>query len=128
MPERELAFAIGDLAPDERKAMAAIAETADVLDVEGRLWLLVEASPWLLDILAAFGAEAEDRELCMVDEIESDGNSNDDLEPEGDGAPLPGAAKSREAFLRAARLRHALPRPIRVVSLEGIEGVFMPMK
>ena len=106
--------------------MAEIAETADVLDVEGRSWLLVEASPWLLDILAAFGAETEDRELCMEDEIESDDHTNNDLEDECDGIPLPGAAKSREVFTRAARLRHALPRLTRVVSPDGKVGMFVP--
>ena len=32
----------------------------------------IEASPWLLDILAAFGAEAEDREPCLEDEPSDD--------------------------------------------------------
>ena len=99
-----------------------------MLDVEGRLWLLVEALPWLLDVLAAVGAEAEDCELCMEDEIESDDDTNNDKEDEREGPPLPGAVKTREAFTRAARLRHALPCPIRLVSPEGIEGVFAPMK
>ena len=63
-----LAHMLGDLAPDERKAMAEIADTADVLVVEGRAWLLVPASPWLIDVLAALGAEAEDREPGLEDE------------------------------------------------------------
>ena len=52
--------------------MAEIADTADVLDVEGRAWLLVPASPWLIDALAAFGAEGEDREPGMDDEPSDD--------------------------------------------------------
>ena len=67
-----LAHMLGDLAPVERKAMAEIADTADLLDVEGRAWLLIPASPWLLDTLAAFGAEAEDREPCLEDEPSDD--------------------------------------------------------
>ncbi len=39
--------------------MAVIAESADLLTVAGRSWPLVPASPWLLDTLATFGAEAE---------------------------------------------------------------------
>ncbi len=34
-----LAHMLGDLAPDERKAMAEIADAADLLDVEGCSWL-----------------------------------------------------------------------------------------
>ena len=81
-----LAHMLGSLAPDERVAMTQIADTADVLDVEGRLWLLVEASPWLLDVLAAFGAEAEDREPCLEDEPGADREPDESLEedcPEG---------------------------------------------
>ncbi len=80
LPEAELAFAIGKLAPPERKALAQIVETADVLLVGDRSWLLVPADPRLLDTLAAFGAEAEDREPFMDDEVETD-NPNADLEP-----------------------------------------------
>ena len=43
LPERELAFRLGDLAPLERKALAAICETADLLLVEDEAWLLVPA-------------------------------------------------------------------------------------
>ncbi len=38
--------------------MAEIAGTADLLTVAGCSWPLVPASPWLLDTLATFGAEA----------------------------------------------------------------------
>ena len=77
LPEAELAFAIGKLAPPERKALAQIVETADVPLVENRSWLLVPADARLLDTLAAFGAEAEDRELCMEDEVETDDDTSD---------------------------------------------------
>ena len=80
LPEADLAFAIGRLAPPERKALAQIVETADVLMVENRSWLLVPADARLLDALAAFGAEAEDREPFMEDEVESDDDTTNDLE------------------------------------------------
>ena len=66
--DHELAFAVGALAPPEREAMAEIADTADLFTAAGRSWLLVPASPWLIDVLAAFGAEGEDRENCFEDE------------------------------------------------------------
>ena len=59
---------LGGFAPPERLAMAAIAESADLFTVAGRSWLLVPASPWLIDTLAAFGAEAEDGESDVEDE------------------------------------------------------------
>ena len=59
LADRELAFAVGALAPPERRAMAAIAESADLLTVEDESWLLVPAPAWLLDTLATFGAECE---------------------------------------------------------------------
>ena len=68
LANHELAFAVGALAPPEREAMAEIADTADLFTVTGRSWLLVPASPWLIDTLAAFGAEAEDRENDLEDE------------------------------------------------------------
>ena len=102
-----LAHMLGDLAPDERKAMAEIADTADVLDVEGQAWLLVPASPWLLDTLAAFGAEAEDREPCLEDE------PGVDREPDVDDEP------DNPAIRRAIAEHRPPPGPC---SLEGRHG------
>ena len=67
---------LGGLAPPERQAMAAIAESADLLTVDDASWLLVPAPAWLLDTLAAFGAKAEDREPGLEDE------PNGDMEPD----------------------------------------------
>ena len=87
----ELAFALGALAPPERRAMAEIADTADLFTVDDKSWLLVPASPQLLDTLAAFGAEAEDREPGLDDEAETDMGVEDmgeldlsDYEPDHD--------------------------------------------
>ena len=63
---------IGKLAPPERKALAQICETADLLTVEQGAWLLVPADARLLDTLAVFGAEAEDREMDLEDEPQAD--------------------------------------------------------
>ncbi len=82
LPEADLAFAIGKLAPPERKALAQIVETADVLLVGDRSWLLVPADARLLDTLTAFGAEAEDRKPFIEDEIESDDDATHDDERE----------------------------------------------
>lgn len=100
LPETHLAFVIGTLAPPERRALAQIVETADLLEVDGSTWLLVPADARLLDILATFGTEAEDRENDLCDEPGEDEEIDD--EPETDGVPPPGAVKSREAF-QAAR-------------------------
>ena len=72
-----LALMLGGLAPPERRAMATIAESADLLTVEDKSWLLVPASAWLLDTLAVFGAEAEDCEPSLEDEPETDMGAED---------------------------------------------------
>ncbi len=114
LPAGGLAFALDRLMPRDRKAMAQIAETSDLLRVGRRSWLLVPADARLLDTLATFGAAAEDRENDLEDgpdEGEEDDRSSDweedrsDAEPddfaEGDGVPPKGATKSREAFREA---------------------------
>ncbi len=66
-----LPWVLDKLAPDERFAMAEIAENADVLEVDGEMWLLAPiASQRTLDALAAFGAEGEDVENDLEDELE----------------------------------------------------------
>ena len=63
-------FAIGQLAPDERRALDQIAETADLVEVEGcSPYLLIPTTPALLDILAALGAEAMDREQTSLSTV-----------------------------------------------------------
>ena len=59
---------LGRLIPTERKALAAIVECADILTIDGELHLILPARPELLDALAAFGAEGEDREPILEDE------------------------------------------------------------
>ena len=50
-----------------------------MLLVDGKPWLLLRADARLLDTLAAFGAEAEDREPGMDDEEETDDDTTNDL-------------------------------------------------
>ncbi len=64
---------LGKLAPPERRAMAEIVDNADVLTVDGAIWLLIPVRRQeTLDVLAAFGAEGEDRENDLEDEEEVD--------------------------------------------------------
>src|SRR5258706_2297314 len=67
-----LARLLGDLAPEERKALAEIVDRSDLLMVDGRPWLLVEATPGLLDRLAAFQDGVHDLQPDLHDEIEQD--------------------------------------------------------
>ena len=94
-----LSLMLGGLAPRERKAMAAIAESADLLTIDDKSWLLVPASPQLLDTLAAFGAE--DREPCLEDE------PNGDMEPdcgmESDDPAEYDVPEARRPFAEARR-------------------------
>ena len=73
-----LPWLLGELVPNERKAMAEIAESADMLEVNGEIWLLAPIHEQeTLDVLAAFGAEGEDRENDLEDEV-SDWQEEDD--------------------------------------------------
>lgn len=111
MPELALAFAIGKLAPPERRALAWIVETADVLEVEDDTFLLVPVDPLLLDILAAFGAEAEDREPCLEDERdegeENDSNNDNALDVVNTGRGLEVDAGDLEPDAPTVRKRFA---------------------
>ena len=69
----ELAWLLDPLIPAERKAMAEIADSADLLTVDGEVWLLAPiTSQSTLDTLAEFASEGEDSENCLEDEIEED--------------------------------------------------------
>ena len=53
--------------------MAEIVDNAEVLTVDGAIWLLIPVRRQeTLDVLAAFGAEGEDRENDLDDEVEVD--------------------------------------------------------
>ena len=70
LPEETLVWLAGQLGPEERLAMRYLCLTADILEVDGSLFLLVpvDRDHRLIDTLAAFEAEGEDREPCLEDE------------------------------------------------------------
>ncbi len=78
--------------------MAAIAESADLLTVKNQSWLLMPAPAWLLDTLALFGTEAEDRENDLEDE------PTDGAEP---GAQRAIYGQTRDAGTGARLLPHS---------------------
>ncbi len=80
LPEEALAWLIGRAIPSERKALAQIVETADLVMIDGEPWLVIPALGQLLDRLAAFQAEAEDREP----DVDTEGEDADT--PYGSGA------------------------------------------
>jgi len=80
-----LAFLLGDLAPEERRTLAEIVDRSDLLMVNERPWLLIQASPDLLDRLATFQAGVEDLEPDLHDEIEQDDDRDNDNPADRDG-------------------------------------------
>jgi hypothetical protein len=117
----EVAYLFRTLASEERRVLAAIVETADLLLVDGAPpHLLVPAPEWFLDALSEFAAELEDLEPGADDEENGDREHDDcdreasvergpvDAWTEAEGgdeasAPPPGARKSREAFIATRR-------------------------
>ena len=53
---------VGALMPAEPRALEEIVENGDLLLIDGSAYLLALVRPETVDILAAFGAESEDRE------------------------------------------------------------------
>ena len=62
VPAHVLSWLAGELGPDERLAMREIAERADLIFVDGQTYLVAPVTPRCIDTLAAFEADAEDRE------------------------------------------------------------------
>ena len=79
IPEHALPYIAGQLGHAERKALRNIAETADLLFVEGQPYLLAMVTEATLAALAAFEAEAEDRENDLCDEP---GQDEEDADPQ----------------------------------------------
>jgi hypothetical protein len=108
--------------------MRQLRATADLYDVNGVPMLIAHATPELIDTLAAFEAEAEDRENDLCDgpseDLENDRNSDYALSfslndggvviiEDGDGEPeatqpLDGARKPMEAFRADPERKHTL--------------------
>ncbi len=70
-----LPWLTGDLGPPERRALREIVERGDLAHAGEQAFLIVPVSPETLDILAAFEAEAEDREDEPVEDQGDDGPS-----------------------------------------------------
>lgn len=68
----QLAFGLGRLAPDERKALAQIIDTAELFQTEYGPVMAFPVDAELLTTLCAFNAEVEDLEPCLEDEEETD--------------------------------------------------------
>ena len=64
-----------DLGPPERRALREIVERGDLAMADGQPYLVTPVSPETLDTLAAFEAEAEDREDEPVEDQGDDGPS-----------------------------------------------------
>jgi hypothetical protein len=64
----------------ERRALEEIVENGDILIVDGYAYLLAPVRPETVDILAAFGAEAEDRENDLCDEANEDPEDDTDTD------------------------------------------------
>ena len=80
LPDSKLAWLAGRLGPEERMAMRYMCETAEVIVIDGDPWLVVpvDQDHRLVDALATFEAEAEDREQGLDDEPEVDDDSVND--------------------------------------------------
>src|SRR5258706_3169444 len=73
-----LARLLGDLVPEERRTLAEIVDRSDLLMVDGKPRLLVEATPGLVERLATFQAATEDLEPDLEDEGETDDDRDND--------------------------------------------------
>ena len=70
-------FALGKVMPAERQALDQIVATADLIETPAGPYLLVPANTALVETLAEYGAEAEDREDGPDDEAEPEGADHD---------------------------------------------------
>ncbi|MGE0117665.1 MAG: hypothetical protein AB7S71_01405 [Dongiaceae bacterium] len=63
------------LIPAERRAMAEIADTADLLLIDDRTYIVAQVSPATVDALAAFDAQGEDLEVDNDDKCQAEDDS-----------------------------------------------------
>ena len=74
---REIDRFFAELTPTERRALRAIVENADLLDVHGHRFLLVEIDDATLDLLAEFEVDLADYEFDLGDEEDDDPGAPD---------------------------------------------------
>jgi hypothetical protein len=80
MTDGELAGMMAALVRDDVKALHWIAENSDIIIAADRTWLLTPAPRWLLDVLAAVGANLDDRERDSDRENEHDDDGHDETD------------------------------------------------
>ena len=109
LPDGKLAWLAGQLGPEERRAMRYICLTADVLEVDDAAYLLVpvDRDHRLVDALAAFKAEGEDRENDLDDEPD-EGMEDDSVN--ANPADAGALEDEREPDVTHARTRFAQQR------------------
>ena len=71
LPTDALPWLVSDLGPAERRALREIVERGDLAMVDGQQFIVAPVSSSTIDALAAFEAEAEDRE-ADPDEAQGD--------------------------------------------------------
>ena len=89
-PATELIHLEGELGPDERRAMRALCQTADLFVVDDQAYLLAPVAPALLNTLAAFESEGYDREpddAPELDDLPDRPEDDDPWEDDGDREP-----------------------------------------
>ena len=116
MPASELVHLEGELGPDERKALRALCQTADLFVVGDQAYLLAPVTPALVDTLAAFEAKGDDREpddepeIDDPPELDDPDEANGDQEPdEPDEASLQLAAKVLSLQMASVGMGHYAP-------------------
>lgn len=105
---------VGGLMVPERKALKEIVENGDILFIDGYAYLLAPVCPQIVDTLAAFGAEAEDRESDLCDEQSEDledDKSDYELEPEEDPLVCGRPSRADQAIIAKARARYEAENP-----------------
>lgn len=81
LPTEALCWLAGDLGPAERRALRVIVDEADIVEIDGRAFLVAPVTAEVVDTLAAFEAEGEDREPDLEDEPGEDPEPDEDREP-----------------------------------------------
>ncbi len=108
LPESQLSWLAGKLGPVERRALREICETGDLIEQDGKKFLVARVSEPTIDALAAFDAEGEDREPYMEDEPATDAEPVDDAEPDHDSEEEP----DREPDYRRERQKYIAERQL----------------
>lgn len=94
------------LAPPEKRALRQIVQVADILEVNGKTYLLAEVSERTIDILAAFEAHREDMEPDDPGGEDSFVGHSVDYEENGDREEDEVSGRKRYILDRTRVVRH----------------------